>query len=246
MQWDDQPVPVLPMHEFLDQPYTPNEAKESRVLLLNLNQRYLGLIVDDIVEARALVMKQMGSQLQNIKNVSGATILGDGEPIVVLDLQDMYYGFYKEEASFASIDSEALNTESLNEDFDTQLHVLVVDDSVTTRTLEKNILEAAGFKVTIAVNGQEAKDKLPSVQPDIIITDCEMPIMDGYGFTSWVKKESPYKHIPMIMVTSLAAEEFKQKAFASGVNDFIIKGQFKQDIFLEKIYGLLNKQTVNN
>ncbi len=245
MQWENQPVPVVPMHEFLQQEYVPGKSQESRVLLLNLNQRYLGLIVDDIIEARALVMKQMGSQLQNIKNVAGATILGDGEPIVVLDLQDMYYGFYQEETSFTALTVENLETEVDPESTtDSQIHVLVVDDSVTTRTLEKNILEAAGFKVTIATNGQEAKDKVPTVQPDIIITDCEMPIMDGYGFTSWVKKESPYSHIPMIMVTSLAAEEFKQKAFAAGVNDFIIKGQFKQDIFLTKIHGLLNKQKV--
>lgn len=236
MLWGEYPVPLRSIHEFIGQEHHAIDSDEARILLLYLNQQYLALVVDEVLEARPLVMKQLGSQLKKVPNVSGATILGEGEPVVVLDLQDIFYAYYQD--SYAEAHDFTAEAEAGTR----TIKVLVVDDSVTTRTLEKNILEAAGFEVTIATNGQEARQKLPEVLPQIIITDCEMPVMDGYEFTSWVKKESEFSQIPMIMVTSLAEEEFKRRAFEAGVDDFIVKGQFKQEIFLTKINRLLEKK----
>jgi len=237
MDWNGQPVPVQALHSFLGmEPYTPHP--ESRILLMYMNQTYLGLLVDEVLEARELVMKPLGEQLKKVRHISGATILGEGEPVLVLDLHDVFYDYYQEQYLAESAVAKASDQPTQR-----QTRVLVVDDSVTTRTLEKNILVTAGFDVDIATNGKEAQQKLPAFKPDIIITDCEMPIMDGYAFTSWVKKESEFGHIPMIMVTSLAEEEFKQRAFQAGVDDFIVKGQFKQAIFLDKIQKLIKHVT---
>ena len=117
--------------------------------------------------------------------------------------------------------------------------ILVVDDSLTTRTLEKNILEFAGFEVVLAKNGIEGKECVEKHIPDLVITDLEMPKWNGFQLTTWIKKESPFANIPVIMVTSLASDEFKQKGMEAGADSYVIKGQFDQKKLLDTINGLL-------
>jgi PleD family two-component response regulator len=113
--------------------------------------------------------------------------------------------------------------------------ILVVDDSITTRTLQKNILENNNFSVTVAVNGKEAWEKLQRVNYAIIITDVNMPVMDGYELTEKIKSHDKYKHIPVVMVTSRDSEEEKKKGLDVGANAYIVKSEFESGALLEVI-----------
>jgi len=116
-----------------------------------------------------------------------------------------------------------------------QQHVLVVDDSVTTRTLEKNILEMRGFKVTVAVDGREAWDLIQAREFDLVVTDIEMPEMDGFALTERIKKSEKYAMLPVIIVSSKSKEEDRLAGIRVGADAYIVKDQFETRILLDVV-----------
>ena len=117
--------------------------------------------------------------------------------------------------------------------------ILVVDDSITTRSLEKTILEANGYQVEVAVDGQEALEKARAMVPDLVITDVMMPRMDGYELLEALKKEKDMAHIPVIMVTSLERREEQERGLALGADAYIVKRKFDQRELLRIVRQIL-------
>jgi len=111
--------------------------------------------------------------------------------------------------------------------------VLVVEDTLTTRTLEKNILEAAGFDVTTAVDGEDALIKLHEKDFDIVVTDVQMPRLDGFRLTERIKKDARFKELPVILVTALQTEADKRRGIEAGADAYLTKAVFDQKRFLE-------------
>jgi two-component system chemotaxis sensor kinase CheA len=121
-----------------------------------------------------------------------------------------------------------------------QKQILIVDDSITTRTLEKNILEAAGYDVRLATDGQEALGNISAAGvPDLIVTDVAMPRMNGFELTQHVKEDESTGHVPVILVTSLDSDEDKAQGIAVGADAYIVKSSFDQDNLLETIEQLI-------
>lgn len=206
------------------------------VMLLSVRDNTVAFIIDELVEIKEIVMKDMGRQIRKMKNISGVTILGNGMPILVLNPYDIVASF---ETSFVNSNIlDKMRKEAVAKESIVRRKALVVDDSITTRTLEKNILESSGFDVRIAKDGLEGTQVLQAFSPDIVITDCEMPKMNGYEFTRWIRA-SEYRDLPVIMVTSLADNEFKMKGMEAGVDSYIVKGEFNQETFLDTISTLL-------
>jgi DNA-binding response OmpR family regulator len=114
-----------------------------------------------------------------------------------------------------------------------------VDDSITTRTLEKNILEAAGFEVITATNGLEALDALDRTPCALVVADVEMPYMDGIELTTKMRHSDRYHRLPVILVTSLDTEEHKSRGFHAGADAYIVKGNFNQGELLQTVRQLL-------
>jgi CheY-like chemotaxis protein len=114
-----------------------------------------------------------------------------------------------------------------------------VDDSITTRTLEKSILENKNYQVTVAVNGKEAWDLLQSQRFSLLITDVIMPIMDGFALTELVKQSSELRNMPVIIVTSLGSETEKKRGIDAGANAYIIKSEFESDKLLQIVEQLV-------
>lgn len=210
--------------------------EEVFVMIVSVRNNQVAFIIDELVEIKEIVMKDFGGQIKKLKNISGVTILGDGTPILVLNPYDLMASF---EISFINSNIlEKIRLETEIREAVIRKKALVVDDSITTRTLEKNILESSGFEVKVAKDGLEGTEILQSFNPDIVITDCEMPKMNGYEFTRWIRK-SQYRDLPVIMVTSLADNEFKIKGMEAGVDSYIVKGEFNQETFLDTIDTLL-------
>ncbi len=237
--YDDQPVRLVSLQQLLQLPEPVTDPDEFAVLVVDAGQQRLALMVDTVLESQQMVMKSLGTQLQKVPYVSGATVLGNGEPVIVLNLPEIVSQLTNQGNDRMSVMVATSEAESRPRRGKTR--VLVVDDSVTTRTLEKNILEAAGFEVVIAKNGKEGQEAVLREMPnlDLVITDVEMPKMTGYEFASWLKHESEYRETPVIMVTSLATPEFKAKGWASGINAYIVKGEFNQQTLLDTISQLL-------
>ncbi|PIQ27570.1 hypothetical protein COW36_16455 [bacterium (Candidatus Blackallbacteria) CG17_big_fil_post_rev_8_21_14_2_50_48_46] len=111
--------------------------------------------------------------------------------------------------------------------------VLIVDDALTTRVLQKKMLESAGFEVVLGKDGLEGQSMFQEHLPDLVITDVEMPKMDGFELTSWIRKDSQHQRVPVLMVTSYGDPEFQKKGKQAGADDFIQKNNFNQQTFLE-------------
>jgi len=173
--------------------------------------------------------------LHNVRNVLGAALLGNGEPVVVVNPAHVIQTARSTKVqgiNFVIGDQEG-------EDNQPRIRVLVVDDSITTRTLEKNILLMSGYDVTTATNGHEALQELKRGKYDIVISDVQMPGMDGIELARTIRSHTSYKHLPLILVTSLESQEDRQRGLNAGANAYIVKRGFDQAVLLKTIGQLV-------
>jgi two-component system chemotaxis sensor kinase CheA len=117
--------------------------------------------------------------------------------------------------------------------------VLVVDDSATSRTLVRNILKTAGYEVLTAIDGEEAFSTLKEQKADLVVSDVEMPKMDGFELTRRIRRDAELERLPVILVTSMGSEEHKSQGAEAGADAYIIKGAFDQDELLQTVARLL-------
>jgi len=227
---DGVPLAFAWLADLLSLPRLENRSGTIPALLLRTPMGRAVLGVETLLGEEEIVAKELGKLFRGLSNISGGTILGKGEIALILNPIDLVRSLSHQGAaqpSFASATTRPLPP--------AKKKVLVADDSLTTRTLEKNILEAAGFDVTTAVDGQDALTKLYERSFDVVITDIQMPRMDGFALTQRVKKDDRFKEIPVILVTSLQSEEDKKKGIESGADAYITKATFDQKNLLEII-----------
>jgi two-component system, chemotaxis family, sensor kinase CheA len=169
--------------------------------------------------------------LQRVRNIAGATILGTGQVVMILNPGSIIYS------------AQGLRGSSLLKKGRVKKavvkKVLVVDDSITTRTLEKNILENAGYAVSQAADGLEGWEKMQEESFDAVVFDIEMPRMNGFQLTEKVRQDNRFEHLPIVLVTSLESPEDKLKGMEAGADVYITKGTFDQQDLLETIERLI-------
>ena len=199
-----------------------SHKETARILLLDVLESPRALLVDRIIKPEEIVIKPLGSPLVNVAGLLGATILGDGKIVPVLDL----FYFFKHHQQKTKINGAPLDITALAQNQKPQtISVLIVDDSPSVRHLTSNIIKNAGFQAIIAKDGLEALEVLQTAKelPDVILTDVEMPRMDGYEMLSSLKKNHDLQNIPVVMITSRASEKHRQKAFDLGVSEYLTK-----------------------
>ena len=204
------------------------------VIILNVVEKRIALCVDGFLSTREVVIKQLGRQLRRVKNVAGATIMGDGELVIVLNANDLIKSIQN---SPDSTISPVISIQKIHKH-----HVLVVDDSITTRMLEKHILENAGYAVSTTADGQEAWEFIRSHEKepvDRVITDINMPNMDGFMLTRTIKEDAHFALIPVILVTSLETAEDRLRGLEAGAEAYVIKKSFDQHELLETMERLV-------
>jgi two-component system chemotaxis sensor kinase CheA len=205
----------------------PEADKPQDCVILSVGEDQIGLFVDALLDEQEVVVKPHAAILKRVRNVSGATILGTGEVCIVLSPPDLLQSMRKRPAHMPQEPSHP-NPQ--------QKHaILLVEDSMTTRTQEKRILESAGYEVVPAVNGIEALQKLSSRAFAAVVSDVDMPAMDGLMLTERIRREPKYRELPVILVTSLASEEDKRRGIEVGANAYIAKPAFDQGVLLDTL-----------
>jgi chemosensory pili system protein ChpA (sensor histidine kinase/response regulator) len=190
--------------------------------------------VDNLMGSREIVVKSLGPQFSSVRGVSGATILGDGNVVVILDLPAMIRSdILSERQRLASLE-DAKDASRRAEQATT---VMVVDDSVTVRKVTSRLLERNGMEVLTAKDGLDAVAQLQDHRPDIILLDIEMPRMDGFEVASFVRHDENLKDTPICMITSRTGEKHRERALAIGVNEYLGK-PFQETELLETITRL--------
>ena len=198
------------------------------VLLVRIGEKRIAFQVESLMGSREIVIKPVGVQLSTVGSVSGATILGDGSVVMILDM-----------VAIACINTSMQPLDlPVKKTTEERLVVMVVDDSITVRKVTTRLLERNGFKVLTAKDGIDALGQLQDTVPDMMLLDIEMPRMDGFELATHVRNEDQLKHIPIIMITSRTGDKHRERARGIGVNNYLGKPYQEKDL-LDSIHEII-------
>ncbi len=204
------------------------EVSHLQVALLGLAENRMAFVVDEILQEQEVLVKPLGRQLSRVRDVAGATVLGNGKVVPVLNVSDLIKSAVKSAPAPVAA-PEAAEKPS----------ILVVEDSITARTLLKNILESAGYGVSTAVDGVDAMTVLKTSEFDLVISDVEMPRMDGFDLTARIRSDRTLSQLPVVLVTALESREDKERGLDVGANAYIVKSSFDPGNLLEVVRRLI-------
>lgn len=202
------------------------------VLLVHVQDQWVAVQVDALAGSREIVVKSLGPQFARVQGISGATILGDGRVVLILDLLAHIRLLH---SRLAAQLSAGVVAPAYNEvEHARPLLVMVVDDSVTVRKVTSRLLERNGMTVMTAKDGVDAMALLQDRVPDIMLLDIEMPRMDGFEVASQIRADQQLKDLPIIMITSRSGQKHRDRAMAIGVNEYLSK-PYQESLLLESI-----------
>jgi two-component system chemotaxis sensor kinase CheA len=237
IQVDQQAVALVRLGEVLELPgKNPrgDSAEHLQGVVLGSAERRIAFVVDEILNEQEVLVKTLGKQLSRVRNIAGATVLGAGQVVPILNVPDLMKSAVR--AQGTAVKPAAVPQETGQA---TRKSVLVVEDSITARALVKNILEAAGYEVSTAVDGVDGFTQLRSGQFDMVLSDVDMPRMSGFDLTAKIRADKMLSALPVVLVTALESREDRERGIDVGANAYIVKSSFDQSNLLEVIRRLL-------
>ena len=214
----------------------PEAHRQYWVLLLRSGTQRVAVLVDELKGNQEVVVKNIGAQLARVVGISGATVLGDGQVVLILNPVALAARAPLAAAS-STVPLEAAPASQAGATLPT---VMVVDDSLTVRKITSRLLLREGYQVVLAKDGVDALEKLLDVQPDVILSDIEMPRMDGFDLLRNIRADEQYKHLPVIMITSRTADKHRNYALEIGANHYLGK-PYDEDELLGLVAGYCKK-----
>lgn len=209
--------------------------KKLLVIIIKAAETMVAIGVDAILCEQEVFVKSLGNQLQRVPNISAATVSEWGKVIPILDAYDLVKSFQKEGASRKS--SAASSKDKATPSKKT---IIIAEDSLTARTLLKNIVDTAGYNVKTVVDGAEAFSLLKTEHADLLLSDIEMPRMDGIELTRKVRGDEKLKNLPIILCTSRGSREDREQGIDAGANAYLDKSNFEQSNLLDIIHKLVH------
>ncbi|WP_304639206.1 Hpt domain-containing protein [Pseudomonas sp.] len=217
------------------QPRLTGHSLPLPVILVRGSEHSVAVQVDALAGSREIVVKSLGKQFAVVPGISGATILGDGRVVVILDLLAVIRA---QHALHSQQRMAAERAQSTSANVERPTLVMVVDDSITVRKVTSRLLERHGMEVITAKDGVEAIAKLQDVKPDVMLLDIEMPRMDGFEVAMLIRHDQRLMDLPIIMITSRTGEKHRERARAIGVNEYLGK-PYQESQLLEVITRLV-------
>jgi two-component system, chemotaxis family, sensor kinase CheA len=212
---------------------TGKTSEQVAVVVLGIGHKHVAFRVDEILGEQEVLVKTLGRQLARVRNIAGASVLGTGQVVAVLNVPDLLKSAVKRAAAPPAPVAAAKFGAAARRS------ILVVEDSITSRALLKNILESAGYRVTTAVDGVDAYTTLKTGTFDLIVSDVEMPRMDGFDLTAKVRADKQLAKLPVVLVTALESREHRERGIDVGANAYIVKSSFDQSNLLEIVQQLI-------
>jgi chemosensory pili system protein ChpA (sensor histidine kinase/response regulator) len=203
----------LPLYVGIEVSPLPEGDVTIPVVLVRAGEHSTGLVADELIGSREIVVKPVGPQISGIRGISGATVLGDGRIVIILDIGALVRAEWRGRAAPTVTRDRT----------DRRTFALVVDDSITVRRVTQRLLERNGMRVMTARDGMDAVALLAENVPDVILLDIEMPRMDGYEVAAHVRADPRLRDVPIIMITSRVGEKHRARAIELGVNDYLGK-----------------------
>jgi len=227
-------LPLLDLGAALD---VPGDREASVAVVVRHADRQVAWAVDKLDGELELVVKDLGPFLGRLPLVSGATIDGDGSVVCLVDLREL-----AGEASLASPVVAASGTAAERPaPAARKARVLVVEDSVGVRELERVILEGAGYDVVTAVDGLDGAARLKGDPADLVVSDVEMPGMDGYTLTRTIRRTRGWEQVPVVIMTSRGSEDDQRAGLDAGASAYLLKTEFDQNQLVETVRRLIGR-----
>jgi two-component system chemotaxis sensor kinase CheA len=228
------PMLVVSLAEVLGLPGgPPRKVGKVPAVVIGAGEGQMAFVVDELLAEQEIVVKALGSRIRRLRHVSAATLLPSGAVALVLNAANLVRTALTRKSPGSFI------APAIHDGKPPRRRLLVVDDSVTTRTLEKSILEAAGYEVTVAADGRAAWQLLQERSFDLLVSDVEMPRMDGIALTEAVRASRQVADLPVVLVTARATAEDQARGLAARANAYLLKSAFDQTNLLETIAQLL-------
>jgi len=232
---DGQAVALVRLGNLLKVPRKDHPSKAADklpVVILGSAEKRIAFQVDEVLGEQEVLVKGLGPQLVRVRNVAGATVLGTGEVVPILNVPDLM------KSAVADAPRPASAALAPEEEEAGEKSVLVVEDSITARALLKSILESAGYNVRTAVDGVDAFATLRTEEVDVVVSDVDMPRMNGFDLTARIRGDKKLAELPVVLVTALGSREDRERGISVGANAYIVKSSFDQSNLLEVLRRL--------
>jgi chemosensory pili system protein ChpA (sensor histidine kinase/response regulator) len=238
VEWQGRSYPFHYLPRLLgDTGHNPETMRYNAVLLVRSGQGVAAIHVDEMVGNQEVVVKNIGPQLARVSGISGATVLGTGE--IVLIINPVLLAQRADVPTYDPHAEQHVSRIAQKPARDHRPQVMIVDDSLTVRKITSRLLAREGFDVLTAKDGVDALQVLIDHTPDVILLDIEMPRMDGFEFTKTIKGDAKNAHIPIIMITSRTAEKHRNRAAELGVDLYLGK-PYQEDDLLRHLRDMLS------
>lgn len=233
---DGRNVGLVLAAQLLDLPGEPPAGDELLVVLLSDATGSYGLIVEAFRGEQDLVVRPLDLRLGKVANVSAAAILDDGSPVLIADAEDLIRSMdqFIRGGTLRRLDRETIATAA-------KKRVLVVDDSITVREVQRQVLKSNGYDVEVAVDGQDGWNKVRAAKFDLVISDVDMPRLGGLDFVRRIRDDDALRELPVIIVSYKDREEDRLKGLDAGANAYLTKSSFHDDTFLDAVAGLIGR-----
>ena len=205
-------------------------AEQLHVLILHAAGQRIAFQVDEILSEQEVLAKPFGQQLSRVRNLAGATVLGTGKTVPIVNVHDLIKSAVKSGGAPASYTQPAPAARK---------SILIAEDSITARTLLKNIVESAGYEVRTAVDGMDAYATLKAGKFDLVVSDVEMPRLTGFDLTAKIRADKKLSETPVVLVTALESREDRERGIDVGANAYIVKSSFDHGDLLQIIQRLI-------
>lgn len=211
----------------------PPPGRKISVVVLEAGGRQAAFAVDDLLAEQDLLVRGLGSRLRSVRNVAGGTMLADGRIALILHAHDLVHGALAGPADQAFAPPVAGSSPTAPK------RLVLADDSVTTRTLMRTVLEGAGYDVSAVADGAEAWRLVQEAGADLVVTDIEMPRMDGIALTRAIRRSEQWRNLPVVLISALESDEDKARGLHAGANAYLLKSAFDQRELLAVVEQIL-------
>lgn len=234
---NEQHIGLVRADQVLNLKPSPLQSEILPVVIINDQLNRYALVVDQFLGERNLVVRPLESRLGKVQDISAAALLEDGSPVLIIDVLDLVRTIDR------LLNSSPLNQISYQRETweKTQKKILVVDDSITVREMERKLLQNHGYKVDTAVNGMEGWNAIRSGNYDLIITDIDMPRMNGIQLVSQLKNHAQLKSLPVIIVSYKERQEDRLQGLDAGADYYLTKSSFHDDTLINAVIDLIGK-----
>jgi len=235
---DGQQIGLVTAHQVLGCGEPDHGGEELSVVLLGSPNNLYGLVVDRFLGARELVVQRLDPRLGKIKDISAAALMEDGTPLLIVDVEDMIRSMEKLTSAdrLANISHKAGGDGAVK-----RKRILVVDDSFTVRELQRKLLDHHGYEVDVAVDGMDGWNALRSGNFDLVVSDIDMPRMDGIELVTRIRQDARLASLPVMVLSYKDREEDRRRGLEAGADYYLTKGSFQSDALLSGVVDLIGE-----